>query len=84
MRSSMLALDPARLVCYIGVALYVLQLLLDHLKARRFQQMHIQPLPASEMVVSPAVMAACVGFCALSLHRAYDITYDITYEIMTS
>ena len=78
MRSSMLALDPARLVCYIGVALYVLQLLLDHLKARRFQQMHIQPLPASEMVVSPAVMAACVGFCALSLHMEYDITYDIT------
>ena len=74
MRSSMLALDPARLVCYIGVALYVLQLLLDHLKARRFQQMHIKPLPASEMVVSPVVMAACVGFCALSLHRAYDIT----------
>ena len=82
MHNSMLALDPTRLVCnIIGVAC-VLQLLLHHFKARRFQQMHIKPLLASEMVVCPAVMAACIGSCALSLHRAYDISYDITHDII--
>jgi len=48
---------------------------------RRFQQMHIKLLLASEMVVCPAVMAASVGFCALCLRKVYDITYDIAYDI---
>ncbi len=37
---------------------------------------------ASEMVVCPAVMAACVDSCALSLHRAYDMSNDITHDII--
>ena len=82
MRSTILALDSQRLVCNFGVTHVLLQLPLDHFKTRRFLQMHIKPLLASEMVVCPAVMVACVGFRALGLHRAYDVTYDITYDII--
>ncbi len=86
MQNSILALNPPRLVCNISVAHVVLQLLLDHFKRSRSQQMHTKPLLASEMVVYLAVMAACVGFCALCLHRVYDITYDITHwhDILTT
>jgi hypothetical protein len=62
MRSTILALDPPRLVGNISVANVVWQLLLDHFQTRRFQQLHIKLLLASEMVVCPAVMAARVGF----------------------
>ena len=66
----------------IGDADVVLQLLLNHFKTRGLQQMHIKSLLANEMVVCPTVMTACVGFCSLCLHRAYDIKYDSIYDII--
>ncbi len=82
MWGTILALDPPCLVWDISVAHVILQLLLDHFKTRRFQQMNIKPLLASEIVVCPAVLTACVGFCALCLHMVDDITYDIIYDVI--
>jgi hypothetical protein len=58
------ALDPTFCVLTIGDAHWhvVWQLLLNHFKTRRLQQMNIKSLLAHEMVVCPAVMTACTPF----------------------
>jgi hypothetical protein len=80
--AQILSLDPQCLVCNICVTHVVLQQLSKHFKRKRFQQMNIKPLLASEMVVCPAVMIASVGYGVLYLHMVYDITHDIICDII--